>query len=149
MEAIIFVGAQASGKTSFYRERFLDTHVRLSLDQLRTRRRERILLAACLQAGQPFVVDNTNPGPAQRDRYVAPAREAGFRVVGYFFECSVGEALRRNRARQGRARVPDAAVVATFRRLRPPRLAEGFDALYRVRAAEGGGLEVFPLQAGG
>ncbi len=44
MEEVIFCGIQASGKTTFYRERFFDTHVRISLDLLRTRRREQLLL---------------------------------------------------------------------------------------------------------
>lgn len=39
MEAVIFVGVQASGKTMFYYERFFDTHIRLSLDMLKTRAR--------------------------------------------------------------------------------------------------------------
>ncbi len=37
MEAVVFCGIQGSGKTSFYRERLLATHVRISLDLLRTR----------------------------------------------------------------------------------------------------------------
>ena len=48
MEAVIFVGIQASGKSRFYRERFFTTHVRINLDLLRMRRRERSLLAWCL-----------------------------------------------------------------------------------------------------
>ena len=78
MQAIVFCGIQASGKTTFYRERFFDTHVRISLDLLRTRRREQLLLAACLEGRQPFVVDNTNPTIAERARYVVPARAARF-----------------------------------------------------------------------
>jgi len=83
-EAVIFVGVQGAGKSTFYRERFFDTHVRINLDMLRTRRREQLLFEACLEAGQSFVVDNTNPTPADRARYVAPARERGFRVIAYF-----------------------------------------------------------------
>jgi predicted kinase len=41
MEAVIFVGIQASGKSTFYCQRFFATHMRISLDMLRTRRRER------------------------------------------------------------------------------------------------------------
>jgi transcriptional regulator with XRE-family HTH domain len=37
VEAIIFVGIQASGKSTFYRERFFDTHLRINLDMLKTR----------------------------------------------------------------------------------------------------------------
>ena len=51
MEAVIFVGIQGSGKTTLYRERFFDTHVRISLDMVRTREREQLLLAACFVAG--------------------------------------------------------------------------------------------------
>ncbi len=79
MEAVIFIGIQASGKSSFFRERFFDTHVRINLDMLRTRRREALLVAACLEAGQSFVVDNTNTQPSDRARHVGPARAAGFR----------------------------------------------------------------------
>src|SRR5205814_1860479 len=105
-EAVIFVGVQASGKSSFYRERFFRTHVRLSLDMLRTRNRERILLASCIEAQQRFVVDNTNPKASDRARYVAPARSAGFCVVGYYFQSVVGEAIRRNEERPEDERVP-------------------------------------------
>jgi predicted kinase len=59
MEAVIFIGIQGSGKSSFFRERFFDSHVRINLDMLRTRRREELLVSACLQGGQPFVIDNT------------------------------------------------------------------------------------------
>lgn len=85
MEAVVFCGIQASGKTTFYLERFFKSHVRLNLDMLKTRHRERVLLNACLETGQRFVVDNTNPTASERRRYVEPAIAAGFRVVGYFF----------------------------------------------------------------
>jgi len=37
MEVVVLCGVQGSGKTTLYRERFLDTHVRVSMDLLRTR----------------------------------------------------------------------------------------------------------------
>jgi len=76
-EAVIFVGIQGSGKTTFYRERFFETHVRINLDMLRTRRREQLLFKACLQSGQSFVVDNTNPLATDRARLFEAARVAG------------------------------------------------------------------------
>jgi hypothetical protein len=39
MEAIIFIGVQATGKSSYFRDRFFGTHVRISLDLLKTRHR--------------------------------------------------------------------------------------------------------------
>lgn len=145
MEAVILIGVQGAGKSTFYKERFFDTHVRINLDMLKTARRERLLLGACLDAGQPFVVDKTNATPEKRAPYVAAARAAGFRVAGYFFDVPPGDAARRNRARAGRARVPDVAVFGTFKLLRPPRRDEGFDELYSVRFDDAGGFVVEEL----
>lgn len=132
MEAVIFVGIQGVGKSTFYQQRFADTHVRINLDLLKTRQREKLLLEACIAAQQSFVVDNTNPRVADRARYIVPAKAAGFRVIGYYFESSLREALTRNRQRSPSSVVPDKAISATQRRLQTPRMDEGFDALYGV-----------------
>src|SRR5437764_9853781 len=99
MEAVIFIGIQASGKSHFYRERFFNSHVRISLDLLKTRGRERRSLDLCLETQQPFVVDNTNATVANRTSYIKASKTRGFRVVGYFFEPNVAEALKRNEMR--------------------------------------------------
>ena len=39
MQAVIFIGIQGSGKTTFYRDRFFNTHFRINLDMLKTRHR--------------------------------------------------------------------------------------------------------------
>lgn len=147
MEAIIFIGIPATGKSTFYRERYFATHVRISLDLLRTRHRERSLLAWCLAHRQAFVVDNTNPTAAERAVYLAPARAAGFQVSGYCFESDVGASIRRNAERTGKQRVPPAAIGDARRRLEPPALAEGFDQLYAVRINADGGfvVEAWPV----
>ena len=72
MEAIILCGLQGSGKTTLYRDRFLETHVRISMDLLRTRAREAALLEWCLRTRTRFVVDNTNPTAADRARTWCP-----------------------------------------------------------------------------
>ena len=142
MEAVIFVGVQASGKSSFYLERFFRTHVRLNLDMLRTRHRLDILLRACLEAKQPFVLDNTNPTVHERAQYLGMARAAGFRAVAYYFQSSLQECIRRNNARDAKQRILVKGIVATFKRLQPPRFKEGFTAMYSVRIAADGGFVV-------
>ena len=144
MEAVVFCGIQASGKTTFYRERYFDTHVRISMDLLRTRRRERLLLAACIEGKQPFVVDNTNPTAAERARYVAPALAAGFRVVALFFDADPRAAFERNRRREGKAAVPAAGLFGTQKRLQRPSLDEGFHRVDRVELLEPTGFRVEP-----
>jgi predicted kinase len=145
MEAIVLCGVQGSGKTTLYRDRFLATHVRVSMDLLRTRHREAAFVAVCLETRQPFVVDNTNPTPADRRRYLEPARAGGFRTVGYLVEVDPAEALGRNAERTGRARVPVSGVARTARRLLRPTPEEGFDELWHATAVPGGDWRIEPL----
>ncbi len=137
MDVVLLIGIQASGKSTFFRERFFDTHVRLNLDMLRTRHRERLLFDACLQAKQSLVIDNTNASTAERAAYIGPARAAGFRVVGYYFRSVVAESVPRNAARTGAARIPERGIMGTAARLEQPSLDEGFDELYYVRLEDG------------
>ena len=132
MEAIIFVGLQASGKSSFYRERFFSTHVRISLDLLRTRHRERRMLSLCLETQQPFVIDNTNPTREDRRRYIEPARSSGFSIAGYYFSGRIAECIVRNQQRADA--VPEVGLLATARKLQIPSMDEGFNSLNYVRA---------------
>ena len=41
MEAVILIGIQGAGKSTFYKDRFFNTHVRINLDMLKTRHREK------------------------------------------------------------------------------------------------------------
>lgn len=142
MEAVIFTGIQATGKSSFYRELFWRTHVRINMDMLRTRHREKLLLAECIEGKQPFVADNTNPSASERARYILPAKAAGFRIIGYYFRSSVSDALKRNNLRADDKRVPDKAIYGTHKRLQLPRYTEGFDTLYYVTPIDEGGFKV-------
>jgi predicted kinase len=148
MQAVIFVGVQGAGKTTFYRERFFQTHIRISLDMLRTRTRESILLQACLAAQQPFVVDNTNVSAAGRAPYIAAAKGAGFRVTGYYFRTELREAIRRNAQREGKQAIPVKGLAGTFKRLEPPMPEEGFHELYVVTPGGGNAFEVSPWPPG-
>ena len=148
MEAVILIGLQASGKSTLCRERFFATHLRLNLDMLRTRHRERRLLAVCVETGLRFVVDNTNVTAAERAVYIAAARRHQFRVVGIVFRTPVAECRRRNASRAGAARVPDRAIGATAARYEPPTLGEGFDELFAADP-DGDGFRVERLAGGG
>ncbi len=102
----------------------------------RPSRRQDQLLDESLRAGRSVVVDNTNPSVAVRAPLIAAARRHGADVVGYFFPVEARDALRRNRARDGRARVPDVAIFTTRKRLQPPSHDEGFDRLFVVTLNE-------------
>lgn len=138
MEAVLLCGIQATGKSTFCKERFFFSHVRLNLDMLRTRHREDILLQACIEAKQPFVIDNTNPTRAERERYIAAAKAGDFAVIGYYFESRVSDALARNAQRSTAAQVPEVGIKGTSARLERPSKAEGFDRLYYVKISAAG-----------
>jgi len=144
MEAVILIGLPASGKSQFYRDRFVHSHRLISLDLVKNRRHEALLIEEHLSAKQPFVVDNTNPRIEDRLRYIQPAKEQNFKVIGYFFEPNLSEALERNEQRIGKARVPKPAILSTLKRLQRPSLEEGFDELYVVRSAPGKSFTVEP-----
>lgn len=135
MEAILFIGIPASGKSTFYKERFFDTHIRINLDMLKTRKRETLILQACLAAKQPFVIDNTNVLKTERAPYIEQVRAAGFRVIGYYFQARLQEALERNRQRSGKANIPEKGLLARYSQLQIPSLDEGFDQLFYVTIA--------------
>ena len=136
MEAVVFIGLQASGKSSFYKERFFSTHVRISLDLLRTRNRERRLLAVCLETQQPFVIDNTNPTREERAKYIDAAKSANYSVVGYYFRSKAEECLARNQQRMDQ--VPDVGILSTAKKLELPTWEAGFNTLKYVRLTEAG-----------
>ena len=150
MECVILVGLPASGKTTFYRERLAATHDHVSKDLMRhnrrPERRQEQLIAEALAAGRSVAIDNTNPSAAVRAPLIALARTHGAQVVGYFFPADAKDALRRNRLRQGRERVPDVAIFTTRKKLEPPKYEEGFDHLYVVTLNEAAhAFEVHPL----
>lgn len=138
MESVLFIGVQASGKSTFFQERFFTTHVRVNLDMLRTRHRERQLFETCLRTGQPLVVDNTNPTMVERQVYIEAARAAKFRVVGYYFQSVVEDCKRRNEQRAVEQRVPLPGLLGTYAKLELPSRDEGFDELYYVKLVNDG-----------
>lgn len=132
MEAIIFIGIQASGKSTFYREHFFDTHIRINLDMLRTRHRENILFKACLEAKQPLVIDNTNPTITERNKYIKLVQQYKFKIIGYYFQSSLEESKQRNQVRENKQKIPVVGLIATYKKLILPSFTEGFDELYTV-----------------
>lgn len=132
------MGIQATGKSTFFRERFFRSHVRINLDMLGTRHREARLIETCLATGISFVVDNTNPTALDRARYLVPARAAGFAITGYYFASQVAAARLRNAGRAPDEQVPERGLLGAAGRLERPRLAEGYGALYYVRIADSG-----------
>ncbi len=143
-ELAVLVGLPGAGKTTFVRSR-LARHAHVSKDLMGSagsrNARQLALVIQALAAGQSVVVDNTNVRAADRAPLVAAAHAAGARAVVYFFDATAKECLARNRAREGRARVPDVAIHVSRARLEPPAREEGFDEMFIVHA-EGGQFQL-------
>ena len=146
MELIIFIGLQASGKSTFFHTHFAATHEYVSKDVLRNNKRpdrmQMQLIENAFTAGHSVVVDNTNPTVEARMPLIDLGKMYGARIIGYYFESQVSMCIKRNKQREGKARVPDVAIYATAKKLVPPSYAEGFDELYYVRIANNSGYQV-------
>lgn len=136
MEGIIFIGIQATGKSTFYKEKFFNTHFRISMDLLNTRNKENQLLEKCIELQQKVVVDNTNPSIEDRARYIQKFKEKKYKTIGYFFRSRVEESLERNNKRIGKERIPDVGIFSTKKKLTYPTFSEGFDELYYIEIRE-------------
>lgn len=130
MEAVIFCGIQATGKTTFFKEKLFKTHIRISLDQLNTRNKELRFIETCLLTFHPLVIDNTNPSQEERAKYITIAKANKFKVTGYYFQSKLADALERNNQRTGKEKIPEIGIKGTYKRLSLPCIDEGFDELY-------------------
>ncbi|MFH8798248.1 AAA family ATPase [Streptomyces sp. NPDC017936] len=147
LDVAVLVGLQASGKSTFYRQRLTASHVLVSKDLFprgarRKQDRQMRLVEEALASGRSVAIDNTNPTPQEWGPLVAAGHAHGAHVTAYWFPPDLEGSLRRNAARQGRDRVPDVGVRATARRLRRPGRADGFDSVLDVRFDGRGGFHV-------
>ncbi len=136
-QMIIFIGIQASGKTTFYNSA-LACHglAHVNLDTLHRRHKEAITIRTCFDNMKSFVVDNTNPQILDRQRYIPMAKSHGYEIIGIFFQSRVKDCVDRNEQR-GR-RVPLRAILSTSNKLQMPSYNEGFDLLFFARITDNG-----------
>ncbi|MBV9295466.1 MAG: AAA family ATPase [Acidobacteriaceae bacterium] len=133
-EAVIFVGLQGSGKTTYFTKHFADTHAHASRDVQQTPEREEAFVRESLCSGRSFVLDDTNATRAVRAQYIRAAKAAGFYVIAYFFDTPVRTAIGRNNHRKDKKPIPVPAILRTAKRLEPPSLEEGIDEIRTIAA---------------
>ncbi len=136
-EAVIFVGLQGSGKTTYFGRHFAATHTHISRDIQNTPEREKALFRECLCAGRSFVLDNTNATRAIRAPYIREAKAAGFQVIAYYFDTPVRTAIGRNNHRADKKPIPVPAILRAAKGLQAPSLEEGIDEVHVVTPEPG------------
>ena len=133
---VILMGLQGSGKSTFFNTEFKDKgYEHISMDILKTRRKEAERIQTCLDENRSCVIDNTNPTKADRARYITPGKHCDFRMVGYFLQSRLSDCLERNEKRE--RQVPKKGILATFNKIEMPSLDEGFDELNFVSIEDG------------
>lgn len=132
--AIIFVGIQGSGKTTFFRQ-IIEPNItgwkHISMDELHNRNKEADMIRECIKNRQSFVIDNTNPTKAERKRYMDMLEGKGYRVMCYFFQSRVKDCVERNKLRG--EPVPAKAIAATSNKLELPSKNEGFTEMIYIK----------------
>lgn len=136
-QAIVFIGIQASGKSTFYKNLLYEHgYVHINLDTLRTRKKEEMLLNECFNQKASFVIDNTNPTIEDRKKYILKAKQYEYEVIGVFFQSILKDCIARNENRG--TSLPAHAIAYTQKRLQIPEYTEGFDKLFFVKLNETG-----------
>lgn len=150
MDLVILIGLQASGKSTFRRQRFDGTHVVVSKDSFRNNkrpaRRQAFLVGEALSIGRSVVVDNTNVRREDRLLLIRQAEEFHATVFGYYLQCSLENSLRRNALRTGVERVPDVGVISMAKLFELPTWSEGYHELYLVSSESPDGFEIATMQ---
>jgi predicted kinase len=137
MEAIILIGIQAAGKSTFYKENFFNTHLRISNDLLKTKNREKLLLEYCQKTQLSFVIDNTNITKKTREKYIIFSKNINILIKGYYFRANLERSLKWNDSRKGKEKIPKVGILGMFKKLEIPSIEEGFDELFFVDIVDG------------
>ena len=138
MDIIILIGLQASGKSTFYRTHFADTHEHVSKDLLnrsknqKKNQKQAERIERAFQQQRSVVVDNTNVTVQDRLPLIDVGRRYNATIIGYYFQPDVSSSRARNMQRTGKAQLPEKAIFITAHKFEPPSYAEGFDTLYYV-----------------
>ncbi|KAJ3174746.1 hypothetical protein HK101_010853 [Irineochytrium annulatum] len=134
-EIILFIGAPASGKSSFYK-RHLSSHGYIHVNQDTLKNKKACLRAVkeALRAGKSVVVDNTNPDVDTRKEYLTIAAEAGIPARAFHFNSAMELCEHNSYFRafvtkgtpEERERIPSMAFNIFKGKMVPPDVKEGF-----------------------
>lgn len=132
MEAIIFIGIPASGKSTFYNVNFLNSHYLISNDLLNKKNEEWKLIDFCLETNKNMVIDNTNYSKEKRLAYIDIIKPYNFNIIGYFFDIDVNRSIKWNKEREQSKIIPDVAIRTINKKIEKPKLSEGYDKLFHI-----------------
>jgi predicted kinase len=149
--AVIMIGIPASGKSTFAKKvaRGLEL-LRLSADDNlpRDENGNRIhnnntlrsawltlwkTVGQCAMEGRGFLIDTTQVTEISRSPVIGLALGMGFEVTAIFMNTRPEVCLIRNSTREDR--IPESRLLGMASNLQPPRMEEGWNAIYRIDTA--------------
>lgn len=138
-EVIVAVGFPAAGKSTFFHTHIIPKgYVYVNRDTLGSWQN---CVSACeraLKDGRSVAVDNTNPDPESRKRYVDVAKAAGVSCRCFHFSASLEQAKHNNRFREmtpsdgKHAKVNDMVFHSYKKNFVAPALSEGFVEILQI-----------------
>ncbi|XP_076470105.1 uncharacterized protein LOC143300373 [Babylonia areolata] len=136
-EVVVFVGLQASGKTSFAKNHLVPKgYIHINQDTLKTWQKCVSECSKALEAGKSVVIDNTNVEPESRARYIDCARKAGKPCRCFFFDFTVSQCRHNERFREitnkDHKPINEQIFNSTKSKFKPPETREGFSKVVRV-----------------
>ncbi|XP_072557824.1 bifunctional polynucleotide phosphatase/kinase isoform X2 [Paramormyrops kingsleyae] len=138
-EVIVAVGFPASGKSTFFQKHIIPQgYVYVNRDTLGSWQN---CVSACeraLKEGRSVAVDNTNPDPESRKRYVDVCQKMGVACRCFLFSATLEQAKHNNRFRemmpseQKHATVNDMIFHSYKNKFVAPSLSEGFSEILQI-----------------
>ncbi|XP_046824557.1 uncharacterized protein F21D5.5 isoform X2 [Vespa crabro] len=134
-EIILMVGSPGSGKSHFTKL-YLSEYDYINRDTLGSWQKCISAMEQSLIQGKRVVIDNTNPDPASRERYIVVAKKYSIPVRCFLMTTSTEHAKHNNRFREltdsNHVKISDIIINSYMKNYVPPTLEEGFTELVKI-----------------
>lgn len=127
MECIILIGIPGCGKSTFYKDKYGDTHLRINLDMLGRRNRESAIFEIAVKTKTKIVIDNTNVTIENRKKYIPLLKANSYKIIACYWD---PHCLNYNEKRENP--VPKEAIRKYIKEFIIPTFDEGFNKINRV-----------------